>query len=199
MPRGFSENEMTRIRQALIDIGMERLKITGVHKTTVEDLTSAVGISKGAFYKFYPSKEALFFNIIEICEQRLEEKFFELLPKLGSNIEVSMKNIINTVIFSREMQDYVSIMKKGDVEYLLRIVETDIATAHIGKDNTFMIAAITKLSEYGIKINTEPEKILAYISGLLCLFFEQHIFMEKYFEMVVDSYIEMLVKVVFNE
>lgn len=196
MPRGFSEKEMKRIRQALLNIGMERLKTTGVHKTTVEDLTSAVGISKGAFYKFFPSKEVLFFNVIEIYEQRLEEKFFKLFPEpAGEDIDINLISVIKTVVFSQEMQDYIMIMKRDDIEYLLYVIDPEIAEAHMGKDIAVMRAAIARLSEYGVMVKAEPEKVLAYISGLFCLFFEQHIFRENYFITVVETYIEMMIRV----
>ena len=34
-------------------------------KTSVDQLTKAVGIAKGSFYKFYESKEMLFFAVLE--------------------------------------------------------------------------------------------------------------------------------------
>ena len=34
-------------------------------KTSVDQLTKAVGIAKGSFYKFYESKEILFFAVLE--------------------------------------------------------------------------------------------------------------------------------------
>lgn len=37
----------------------------GMRKTTVEQLANAVGISKGSFYKFFDSKELLFFAMLE--------------------------------------------------------------------------------------------------------------------------------------
>ena len=36
-----------------------------MRKTSVEQLTEAVGISKGSFYKFFESKELLFFTVLE--------------------------------------------------------------------------------------------------------------------------------------
>ena len=37
----------------------------GMRKTTVEELAAEAGISKGAFYQFYPSKERLFLDMLE--------------------------------------------------------------------------------------------------------------------------------------
>jgi AcrR family transcriptional regulator len=47
------------------------LRIYGIRKTNVEELTEAAGISKGAFYSFYPSKEELFMDILEEIEEEV--------------------------------------------------------------------------------------------------------------------------------
>ena len=64
MPRGFSEREKEGIRDSLLDKGRAFLTTYGVKKTNVEDLTGAAGISKGAFYLFFVSKEELFFEVL---------------------------------------------------------------------------------------------------------------------------------------
>ena len=43
----------------------------GMKKTSVEQLTKAVGIAKGSFYKFYESKEVLFFAVLESIHSEL--------------------------------------------------------------------------------------------------------------------------------
>lgn len=40
-------------------------------KTSVDQLTKAVGIAKGSFYKFYESKEMLFFAVLENVHSEL--------------------------------------------------------------------------------------------------------------------------------
>ena len=46
----------------------------GIRRTTVEELTKAVGIAKGSFYLFFESKEELYFHIlsIEVAQLRME-------------------------------------------------------------------------------------------------------------------------------
>ena len=43
----------------------------GMKKTSVEQLTKAVGIAKGSFYKFYESKEMAFFAVLESIHSEL--------------------------------------------------------------------------------------------------------------------------------
>lgn len=60
MPTAFNENEIKFIKLKLIESAQECLSKYGVRKTTVDQITEMSGISKGSFYKFYPSKEILF-------------------------------------------------------------------------------------------------------------------------------------------
>ena len=65
MAYGFSPEERQRIRSALRAEARACAVSPGMRKTTVETLTQRVGISKGAFYLFYPSKELLFLEVLE--------------------------------------------------------------------------------------------------------------------------------------
>ena len=61
----FTDEQNETIRKDLIREA-RRCGITiGMRKTSVEQLTNAVGISKGSFYKFFDSKELLFFTVLE--------------------------------------------------------------------------------------------------------------------------------------
>ena len=61
----FSDFETEQIRRALLREARRCAVTLGMRKTSVEQLTQAVGISKGSFYKFFASKELLFFALLE--------------------------------------------------------------------------------------------------------------------------------------
>ena len=61
----FTDEQNERIRKALIREARCCGITIGMRKTSVEQLTKAVGISKGSFYKFFDSKELLFFAVLE--------------------------------------------------------------------------------------------------------------------------------------
>ena len=64
MPIAFTPEKQHIVKQSLREIALELVKNTSVRNIKVEQLTKAAGISKGAFYKFYPSKEALFYELL---------------------------------------------------------------------------------------------------------------------------------------
>ena len=62
----FSEEKNEIIRQELLAEARRCAVTLGMRKTSVEQLTEAAGVSKGSFYKFFDSKELLFFAVF-IC------------------------------------------------------------------------------------------------------------------------------------
>lgn len=62
---------MSRIRSAderrsqLMDAGAELFTTRGLAATTLDDITRRAGVSKGLFYQYFPSKEALIFALQE--------------------------------------------------------------------------------------------------------------------------------------
>ena len=77
----FSAEENAAIRETLLREARHCAVTLGLRKTSVEQLTEAAGISKGLFYKYFASKELLFFEVLEdihsevyqVAEQALEE------------------------------------------------------------------------------------------------------------------------------
>ena len=61
----FTDYETEQLRKALLKETRHCAVTLGMKKTSVEQLTKAVGIAKGSFYNFYESKEMLFFAVLE--------------------------------------------------------------------------------------------------------------------------------------
>ena len=70
----FTDYETEQLRKALLKETRRCAVTLGMKKTSVEQLTKAVGIAKGSFYKFYESKEMLFFAVLEnVADHALSE------------------------------------------------------------------------------------------------------------------------------
>ncbi|WP_135851941.1 TetR/AcrR family transcriptional regulator [Halorussus salinus] len=69
--RGFDADERERIRDSLRETGRELFARYGLDKTTIADLTDPADIANGTFYRFYDSKEALYFEILREEGERL--------------------------------------------------------------------------------------------------------------------------------
>lgn len=77
----FTNYESQQIREALLKEARRCAVTLGMRKTSVEQLTQAAGISKGSFYKFYESKELLFFTVLEDVHTEVYQVAEETLRK----------------------------------------------------------------------------------------------------------------------
>ena len=82
MGRAFSEHEKEQIGARLIEISKEEFEKTPFQLVKVEFIAKQVGISKGAFYNFYPSKESLFLDVLIEVEAEIQR---DILSRLTSH------------------------------------------------------------------------------------------------------------------
>lgn len=75
MPK-FSDNELRIVQQSIYEKGKQLFIELGLKKTSIEDIIQAVDIGKGTFYKFYNSKEELYFEIL-----KKEESNYQLVAE----------------------------------------------------------------------------------------------------------------------
>ena len=83
MPKGFTEHEKELIGKRLLEQGYRQFSAYGLKKTNIEEIAEAAGISKGAFYNFYESKEALFMDVIELAEIRFRQEMLAVIDLPG--------------------------------------------------------------------------------------------------------------------
>jgi AcrR family transcriptional regulator len=62
------QSEQTR--QQIIDTAAPLFAGKGFHGTSMSDLTAATGLTKGAFYHHFESKDALFFAVVQSVQQK---------------------------------------------------------------------------------------------------------------------------------
>lgn len=98
MPRKFSEAEEAGIRAGLLDAGRERFGTYGLSKTTVEDLTRDAGISKGAFYRFFESKEALFLALLDEYETAIHREIEATFSSSTETIPTLLKRVLKLYV-----------------------------------------------------------------------------------------------------
>lgn len=123
MARSFSEREKENIRKSLIGICKQNWTQYGYKKTSVDEMCKQVGISKGAFYLFFESKEALFCEVLcsvqrEICEMA-EAAMKEEKGKSG--VVKALKLIYraydkNSFLYGSDTADYTILMNKVSEE-----------------------------------------------------------------------------------
>jgi len=133
----FNEDEIRFIKLKLNESAQECLGKYGVKKTTVDQLTEMSGISKGSFYKFYPSKEILFFYVIENYQSSLIE---EITAKLKDNHKITPDKFTEFIydIFQNVRHSFImNIFENKEFDYLIRKLPKKLILKHHTFDNRF--------------------------------------------------------------
>ena len=132
----FTEEQNETIRRDLIREARCCGVTVGMRKTSVEQLTEAVGISKGSFYKFFDSKELLFFAVLEDIHT---ECFAAAQKSLQENAAIDPASRTAAAILAAcrwlsETKAFVFI--ENDAEFLLHRLPEEVKTAHYHDDET---------------------------------------------------------------
>ena len=79
MPKIFNEQEREVIRCKLLDAGIEILAKKRYRDIAIDEITAEVGIAKGTFYNFFPSKEVFFYEIMQLIKERNRDSLKNLI------------------------------------------------------------------------------------------------------------------------
>jgi AcrR family transcriptional regulator len=166
MPKGFSEREKEILRERLVEKGKQLFEIHGLRKTSVEDLTRAAGISKGAFYLFFESKEALFFEIVEQFEARFRAGLFAQLSRPGYSPRDTFKQLLTHAFTAWRANPLFRQLNREEYDYLLRKLPEGQIEAHLQQDDVFVAELMTRLRAAGVPIRGDPQTIAGLMKAL---------------------------------
>ena len=166
MPKAFTEHEKELLRAQMREKGKALFEKQGLKKTSVDELTEAVGISKGAFYLFYESKEELFLDILEQLEQEIQAKILEFSIKPKSNTKKNVSDLLKAFLLTRDTYPLLKNFGKAEFEYLMRKVPAEWAMKHANKDEEFIEQFINKIKQEGIAVKASPRVVSNLIKTL---------------------------------
>ncbi len=86
MPKIDAETRADR-RQRLVDAAWRRVAASGYHETTVDEVCAEAGVSKGAFYGYFDTKQDLFLALLEEETDALDRVADELASSDVSGAE----------------------------------------------------------------------------------------------------------------
>ena len=132
----FTDYETEQLRKALLKETRHCAVTLGMKKTSVEQLTKAVGIAKGSFYKFYESKEMAFFAVLESIHSELYGVADQALHRNGGlpTSERAAKAVLAVCRRLSDTGDMVFI--ENDAKLLLQRLPDDIKNVHYHDDET---------------------------------------------------------------
>ncbi len=169
MGKHFTDTERDEIRTALKNACRIHWKDSGYKKTSIDSLCKEVGISKGAFYLFYESKELLFFEIIQDMQNMIYDVVArEIKMVCGSagivNALKKIYRIYHETHFLEQSgtEDYQRLLEKLDSEKRMEILAAEKRNAELFIMNQNLIQSESRVLSviYSLLMNVKNEAIL---------------------------------------
>jgi AcrR family transcriptional regulator len=192
VPRSFSPRERDIIRARLLDAAGEFLATQGIRKTSVEELARAAGISKGAFYIFFSSKEQLFFRVVKRFEEQFRATMLRDAVQDGRPPKSRLAHLLTTALSAWRDSPLSSHLGREEYDYLLRALPAEEVEAHLLDDEAFADRLVAELNREEIVVRTTPRLFTGLVRALFLLSLHQDEFGPGGSQEVMDAMIEMM-------
>ena len=160
----FTDYETEQLRKALLKETRHCAVTLGMKKTSVDQLTKAVGIAKGSFYKFYESKEMLFFAVLENIHSELYGVADHALSE-ANGLPPSERAAKAVLAVCRRLSDTGDmVFIENDAKLLLQRLPENVKNVHYHDDEAHVRQLLEK---YGLVPKRGISLAAATVRGLI--------------------------------
>lgn len=189
MAKAFSEEEKIKIQKDMKRVGEEIFSKFGLRKTNIGDITEAVGIGKGSFYAFYPSKEMLFLDILGNIGEELKRKIEDYIKnelKVEKGEVYKIFKMIFDFWFSRPL--WIKFFSESENLYALkRKLPKDFMKDHADEEKKPFMALMDILVVRGlIKENIDYSLALGILKSINMTYLNRELIGEDIIYEVID-------------
>lgn len=192
MPKAFSDQEKVTIRRQLYEKGQQRFALYGLKKTSVDDLVQAVGISKGAFYLFYGSKEELLFDILEQIEAELQTSVLTFAKQADADARQTVRDLLTHFLIKSDAYPLLKNFRQEDFMLLLRKLPAEKVQHHVDRDEAFITNFCTKLAQEGITMQAPPQVVANLVKSLFFVGLHRDDLGEENYQMTMTVLVDLV-------
>jgi AcrR family transcriptional regulator len=192
MPKGFTEFEKELIGKRLLEQGYKQFSAYGLKKTNIEEIAAAAGISKGAFYLFYESKEALFMDVIEMAETRFRQEILAAIGLPGPSPRARLLAVFKKAFSLLKTIPILQVFTSSDYDLLFRRMPAEKLQEHLANDQAFINELIHQCQETGITMRVGVDEISGLLYALVLTSLHQDDFGAGNFQGTVDLLLELI-------
>lgn len=197
MPRSFNRRESANIREQLRESATRLFRTKGVAKTTIDELARAAGIAKGSFYKFYDSKELLFFEILEDKNVSMRAPMLEEFTGGRHNARAVFERRLRKLLVQTYEEPLIHLMgSESEFHALLRRVPPERIRNHERADQVFLEKMIARWGEP----HALPDRdvVAARLSAALLICLRRDFIGKRLFPYAFDAAVESIVACFFD-
>lgn len=159
MPKGFTDREKEWIQNRLLEQGARLFSAYGLKKTSIDEIAAAAGISKGAFYLFYASKEIFFMDVVEQAEKRYRLEILAAVDRPGPSPRARLLAVLKTAFTLWKTIPLFQAFSSSEFEVLARRIPPEVLQEHMASDRVFIEELIARCRRSGIPIQAPLDQV----------------------------------------
>lgn len=175
----LKERETLWRRQEVLVAARKVFTKKGFHRSTMDDIAAAIGISKGAVYLYFPSKERLFMAIIEQGLKERTEMLKDIISKKNdclSKIKEYLDRAFNFVESNRDLVQMFMMLERDLVCSDLHKNLHEQAIKEMERSIEYLTAIIRQGVKEGLLKKIDPVTMALGLSGVTQMFVMRAIF-----------------------
>lgn len=189
MPK-FSENELQMVQQSLYENGKQLFIELGLKKTSIDDIIQACDIGKGSFYKFYTSKEELYFEILK-TEESNYQLVAERVVTSGKEGPELMTVLIKELFRFYQSNAFLQLFfERKELPLLLKKVPLEEILQYSAEQRLKFVRLIEDLINEKRMEHVKPEIVEAIVRSILILSVHQQEIGKEVYPEVMEYMIE---------
>lgn len=187
-------------KERIIEKSMELFKENGYHATKVEEITKALGISKGNFYTYFNSKEEVLYEILGI----MKEQRIDLLHEM--DVDKDPKEVLRDFAESYR-HFFLKYLKRFNLQNIEAFLKDEKIILHIEEIQDILIEFLQKnvvermegSKNKGYNLRFIAEFIFISMEGLfLDTCFTEELELKKKYEMTMEEKINQITEFINN-
>ena len=192
MPKAFTQLEKELIGKRLLEQGYKLFSAYGLKKTNIEELAQAAGISKGAFYLFYESKEALFMDVAEMAERRFRVEILAAIDLPGPSPRARLIAVLKKAFNLLKTIPILQFFTRTDYDLLFRRMPAEKLQEHLASDRMFLEELVARCQQAGIPIQATTEQVSSLLYALFMTSLHEDDFGPNNFIGTIDLLLELV-------
>ncbi len=149
MPRAFTDQERQRIRDRLCRPGGTSSRGEAFARPRCEQLAREAAISKGAFYLFFPSKEALLLAVIEEFETQFQQR---LEAQVVAAPHEAVRMLLQAALNARDENPLMELALAEETIGVLRTMTPEQQEAFLNRDVEMVTGILGHLATQGVRV-----------------------------------------------
>lgn len=103
-----------RTRRALLTAAEQVFAAVGYHEASIVKITEAAGVAQGTFYRYFPSKQAIFDELVADLNRRLRRAMREASAEATTRLEVERQGFAAFFRFTAEHPGLYRVIRQAE-------------------------------------------------------------------------------------